>query len=620
MIEIKKQKLHQAVAKALGNLKALTKRLKVMKTGANLEKNKIVISSNDLNIPGLSIGTKFVLEIDRQAGGFIARPAVSGDKKLRTISYRSYKNRKGLEAVMDIRHQEDIKKALGDAKHVHVVFTKNSVLIRPAYSYDELASEFPTGATIEIKMPDEDGIYSQILKALKVVKSRMLTKVTFETSKEFMDSREHTLLCIQLRRLGFELTSDVGHVLIAQIPDTNDVHSQPKVDLDTVDYSGSHQDVANRFNSLEPLSSFVACTAGVDIKAMEGEGFNACNILEWRPPEKRDFKKVINKETGEVTTSLVDKTDTGALCAAINSKNPRVVFNENIYVFNTNLVIDLIEAFNFLHISIQCDDFSNLKSKSEREKAVANLDTTCDMFIPALEFVEATGSPTLLLENVTNFATSIECALFTKGLKWMGYDVKQKIHNAKDFNGMTSRVRAYLFASKLGEDFEFPEKVSRQAHAWNDIIEPRISQLRDVSHCKSVVKGIETGRIRLIRPGDAVIPTVTKSQSRQTKDSCYVHMNGRYYMPSNEILKLLMGIPDDFNVEPFSAEIQTEIIGQSIEVPMHQAICAKVKQHIERFVNRVNQTSDQMKVATSNFCHSVTERCVDSPSEQLALF
>ena len=65
MIEIKKQKLHQAVANALGNLKALTKRLKVMKTGANSDKNKVVISSNDLNVSGLSIGTKFVLEVDR---------------------------------------------------------------------------------------------------------------------------------------------------------------------------------------------------------------------------------------------------------------------------------------------------------------------------------------------------------------------------------------------------------------------------------------------------------------------------------------------------------------------------------------------------------------------------
>ena len=68
------------------------------------------------------------------------------------------------------------------------------------------------------------------------------------------------------------------------------------------------------------------------------------------------------------------------------------------------------------------------------------------------------------------------------------------------------------------------------------------------------------------------------------KDSVYVYMNGRYYMPSNDMLKALMGIPADFNTAPFSEEITSEITGQSIEYPMHQAICEKVKQHIYRFV------------------------------------
>ncbi|MFV7771668.1 DNA cytosine methyltransferase [Shewanella marisflavi] len=597
MIEFMKTKIHQQVGAALGNLEALTKRLKVMRTGKDKRSRKIVISSKDLLVSGLAEGTKFVLEM-RAHGGFFVRPATISDTQFRTVSYRSYANRKGVEPVVDIRHQQQLEMAIGNAEHVHIVFSKTGVTITPVTSHEAIASQSTTGAVIAIDTPDESGLYSGMIRALDLIREKHFSTISFEFDEDFAQSHEYTLLSIQLKRLGYELTNTGEMGLIAAMPGGNPDKTEY---FDAKPLASSNPEraelIRRHFNKEQVTSTFTACTAGVDVNAMEQEGFVNLQLLDWRPHEKRDYKRTTCSVTGKTKVTLTDKSDTGALCAAINSKSAKVVFNEDIYEFDPTLVKNLIKSFNFIHLSISCDEFSLLKNNKQKQKDNKDLTTTRDMFLPALNIIKQTLAPTVLVENVRQFNDSIEAKLFIAGLKSLGYEVYQQIIHAKDQNGMTSRERSFLFASALGAPFSFPEGVTRTAHAWNDVIVPRLHELRDVSHCVSVRKGVETGRIRLIKPHDAVAPTITKSQSRQTKDAVYLAMAGKYYMPSNAMLRDLMGIPSSFNTDFVSGEMETEIIGQSIEVPMHRNICQRIKDHLKSFANVTEMVSQLAETA-----------------------
>jgi site-specific DNA-cytosine methylase len=43
-----------------------------------------------------------------------------------------------------------------------------------------------------------------------------------------------------------------------------------------------------------------------------------------------------------------------------------------------------------------------------------------------------------------------------------------------------------------------------------------------------------------------------------------------------------MGISNEFNFTVVSKTIESEIIGQSVEVPLHSAILQSIREHIER--------------------------------------
>lgn len=621
--EITKSKVVTAVETALGNLEALTKRLKVMAVSKSSDKRKVVVSSKDLKVSGLPEGAKIVVEAIKGIG-IRVRPAMPGDTKVRTMSSRIYPNREGVEPVLDLRHQKDLNDAIGDAKHVHVIFKKDQILIQPVYTHEQQAKDTAKGLSININQKDENGLYSGIIEALNVIKAKKFAHVTIEADQEFRDSHEFTLFSIQLRRLGYNISPNDMNQLVAELKgvDKPDDIEQITVNPPVAVNAMNQQVINSTFDNKDPLSAFTVCTAGVDISALEADGFSNHMALDWRPHEKRDFKKSICKETGEVKVTLTDKSDTGAISAAINGRNIKVLFNENIYEFDVDTVKGLFKPFNFLHLSLQCDDFSCLKNKKDRQKAIETLDTTTDMIFEALEMIEKSKVPTLMIENVRNFSNSIEAQLFETRLRALGYNVHKEVLTATDFDGMTNRQRCYLFASTLTSPFAFPEPVKQTRHAWNDVIEPNLDQLRDVSHCKSVVKGVETGRIRTIKPGDAKAPTITKSQSRQTKDSFYVEIDGKFFMPTNEMLMKLMGFMEGFDISAFSSELATEIIGQSIEVPMHRKICQSVKQHISDYMDGIKTVTGKAINDFSFVAKSVVRPIVEpayTQGEQMSL-
>lgn len=318
------------------------------------------------------------------------------------------------------------------------------------------------------------------------------------------------------------------------------------------------------------LSTFLACSSGVDGKCLEDDGFTIEIILEYRPNEKRD---------------KTDFTESGAI-NAISNISAKYLINEDIMNLDLEKIAEMTSQSNmtFGHFSIQCDDFSQAKAKSLKESSVEDTSSTLDMVLDVLNIVSKFRFPTLLLENVRGFSTSDIGAMTRVRLQRLGYKVYDGIYDARDFGGMTSRVRNYLFATMLPAKFIPPEQIERNTKPfWDEIIEPLLVKdvLRDITHTKSYQDGLTTKRARLITRESVFSPSFLKSQMRQAKDSVYIYdeVRGKAYFPTNELTASLMGIKN-MNFDSVSKTIESEIIGQSVEVPLHAAILKSVKEHI----------------------------------------
>ncbi|MBK6616346.1 DNA cytosine methyltransferase [Ottowia sp.] len=318
------------------------------------------------------------------------------------------------------------------------------------------------------------------------------------------------------------------------------------------------------------LDAMVAMTAGVDVRCLADCGFRIDSILEYRPQEARD---------------LTDLTETGALNVLANS-SPRVLFNEDITRVNWDRVKGAMAdgpPIAVLHVSLQCDDFSKAKGRALKAAATEDLSTSRDLVYDALRMIETIQPASVIVENVPGFAESGEGALLKVKLQRWGYHVQDGKLQAGAFGGLTKRERYYLVAS-VWPGFEMPQASGSRRQAWASI-EDLVGQCRDVSHTTSVQEGLKSGRIRLLRPGDALAPTILKSQGRQTKDSVYIAMpDGRYLLPTLQMQMRLNGIGDDFDLGCVSQAVGSEIVGQSIDVEMHRALAASVHAHISRNV------------------------------------
>lgn len=320
----------------------------------------------------------------------------------------------------------------------------------------------------------------------------------------------------------------------------------------------------------DPRTAFIALTSGVDCHSFAANGFQIDGVCEYRPTESRDN---------------TDKTETGALNVLFNSA-PRVLFNEDIFRLSMDRIRQYAAdapAIGCLSLSIQCDEFSNVKAKSLKDRSLEDMNTSADMAYPALRMVEEMMPATVLIENVAGFFSSaLYLQLVKPQLRRMGYFVSEQIFDAPLYDGLTLRKRGYMVAS-IFPGFQFPEPSSpegRSVPVWAEI-ESLLADCRDVSHCKAVHDGIAMGRARHITPESLYSPTVLKSQLRQAKDSIYIAMpDGRFLLPTNEMLVRLSGFPKDLVTGHQSGEIEAEIIGQSVEYPLHDQIIKSVGEHL----------------------------------------
>lgn len=338
---------------------------------------------------------------------------------------------------------------------------------------------------------------------------------------------------------------------------------------------------------INPYAATVAMTSGVDVRCLQDSGFYIDSILEYRPPEARD---------------RVDLTETGALTVLANAK-PRLLMNEDISRVDWDRVRSLMDdapQIAVLHISLQCDDYSTAKGATLRRQAMDNVSSTRDLAYDALRMVETIQPAAVLIENVAGFR-NLEGELVALKLRKWGYHVSEAVLNAGDFGGLTRRERYYLVASVF-PGFQMPQPTASGPQPFWPQIAPFLDGCRDVSHTRSLQEGIRTGRARLITPTSPLSPTVLKSQMRQAKDSIYIEAGeGRYLLPSLELLKHLNGLPTDFNLNSVGAEVAGEIIGQSIDYPMHDQLVRRLHQHIGANVGRHSVTVYSNRAHPANF-------------------
>jgi DNA (cytosine-5)-methyltransferase 1 len=193
--------------------------------------------------------------------------------------------------------------------------------------------------------------------------------------------------------------------------------------------------------------------------------------------------------------------------------------------------------------------------------------------------IETVNPATVIIENVVGFAGSSAGELLRIKLRKWGYHVTEAVLDARQYKGITSRKRYYMVAS-VWPGFSMPEAEQPVVKSIWPMIERHLDTCRDITHTSTVHLGVETGRARLITRESTSAPTVTKSQARQAKDSVVISDNGRYYLPSEELLRELNGFPKDVNLNSVSSTIASEIIGQSIEYPMHHQLMMRVRDHI----------------------------------------
>ncbi|WP_414487049.1 DNA cytosine methyltransferase [Stenotrophomonas maltophilia] len=312
------------------------------------------------------------------------------------------------------------------------------------------------------------------------------------------------------------------------------------------------------------LEAFVALASGVDIALMEAEGFRVIAALDWRPNEARDKS---------------DKTETGALNATTNSQHLRFLFNEDVFAANWAQIRGQVGAVPVMHCSPQCDDFSTLKGHQARQASIDNMSSVVDMVVPVLRGIEEMQPAVCVIENVPGFLASQAGQILCLQLRRMGYHVSAEVLDAPDFGGLTSRKRAFIVGSVF-PGFTFPPALPRNTTPILQHLAHHLGRLPDISHTSTMQKALETGRARLITAESTFAPTLTKSQPRRAKDSVVVQTSdNRYLFIDGPASKTLMGL-ESVNTGLVNAEIEAEIIGQSVEGPMHSALMRQVREHI----------------------------------------
>lgn len=336
---------------------------------------------------------------------------------------------------------------------------------------------------------------------------------------------------------------------------------------------------SNDKSGVIPFKSMAVCSSGMDLLAMENKGFRVEALLDYRVAEKRDLTPSKDGMFG-----FSDKTESGLLSALNNSNHLKHIANEDIYLADFELLNELFDgpSYQFCSISLQCDDFANVKAKSLKDASFDEGDSTLDMIVPALDMIRSFAFPSILVEQAAEFQGSDAEKIFRLQMQRMGYKTYSKKINAKDQNGLVNRNRTFVFCTKYNAQFEWPESVVNTRSIMEECIVPFYDEMRDISHTTAMKEAEASGRARHIKPDANVAPSLTKSQSRQAKDTVVFKDGDKVLYPSISQCKKIMGAEAFDLSHESSTELQYEIIGQGVCMTTYGNIMGAIRSHIEQ--------------------------------------
>lgn len=359
-----------------------------------------------------------------------------------------------------------------------------------------------------------------------------------------------------------------------------------------------------------PLRTGIVCTGGVDAHLAQRAGAEIDTIIEYRPHESRDKD--------------IDKTETGVI-SALHNATIRNVVNVDLYDlgFNPALLVETFKdaPYSSLYLTgLVCDSFSNLQPKKHKTAELEHGKSFIDMWVPFSQVVALQTPAVVMMENVPDAIKPENFEMFRQWLLKAGYHISTACLNAQQYGGYTTRERSYVVASAF-PGFKFPEPTGpHNRDLWRLV-------LKHIEGCKphaganlrSTLTGVRegTGKVQerkasFLQPGMSKCPTIVKSQHRYANDSIYIgplskddpltahlvdenaviqggpnkgepaFIDGKQYkMPSRYLVRELQGLPESFNCDVFGEELSIEIMGQAVDVALHEAVMHAVFEHLK---------------------------------------
>lgn len=524
---------------AIQSLNCVTKSLAFQCAKKGTDKRKLVVSTNFLELLGWTKGTRIAETVMGIGKGLRITKLALGEKDQKKVHERSYKRSSRTETLLDIRGQKNIAEAFMGAVRARIIITKAQIDILPVFNATAWA---PKGATIRV--PSLSEYDDAIIRVLNTLLDNKVTHCQLVAESEFWASHDAVILKLQLLRNGYDLEEVNGSLYLS--------NGQPAPDaLQHIEVSQTISAQAPPMTNAQP-EAFVGFSAGFDAHLLQKLGFNVTQGLEYAPPEKRHTS---------------DKSEQYALPLAVNA-NLNTLYNENIFTADRADIGARSYQCDHAHYSLSCLEFSPLKNKTARLKAIQDLSTSRDMFVALLDLLRFQRPKTISVENVKQFKTSREAAIFRAGLEALGYRVEEHILKAPEFGGLTKRVRYYLFATCIESQAVFVAptpltEAEQTQNAW-DSIKFDADNMRDVSHTKTLQIAVDSIWFRPFSEGDALAPTLTRSQLQQCKDAVYVGYRDRHYMPTIAQLRALASMPDSFEMDFCTKETQAQIVGHVV--------------------------------------------------------
>lgn len=324
------------------------------------------------------------------------------------------------------------------------------------------------------------------------------------------------------------------------------------------------------------LPMFSILSSGICAHAFWKAGFTPEALCEWRPPEKRDL--AANR----------DLTDTGATTAQKNIPF-KTIFNQDIFSVSKDLLQECLpNPISFLAGSLQCDAFSSLKSKKQKDISRESGEPgDAELFYPVLKLVEETQPAALFIENVPAFLNSEIGGAFKAILKRAGYYITQATLNGADFGTPCSRPRGFLVAS-VWPDFKFPDATGRKTQSLQNFLGDEILQgCQDFTESNTVSRANTKNRLRVAPLDRPTAPVFPKSQARVDDRVFFSNQKGRLLNPSLLAMRKIHGIPESFELNHLPNDIQSEQIGQGVDYPLIQLLAAQLHHHMKNNLERL---------------------------------